>query len=464
MPSKIRCLASAIVSVCSARRIALDPEHLLLERAAVVEREDVELAVVAESHGSYLVIRPRLYRRLRRSASGYDARGGAPFHGPPLHDRDRRGAHDRRSRRRSTWPARSRGCSRRSKTLETEGEVKPELMESVCEIATEPCRNTREAGDQLRALRRRVQQAAARARAGDRLGRHASVRDVGGPADRVAAALPRPDRRPPVRGPPGDHLRHPRARGPRRPRQGRSTWPTACACTCRSCSRCRRTRPSGAASRPASSPPARRSSAPSRASGIPPRYEDFEDWAGAHRVHGRQQGHPRLHLPLVRRAPAPELRHGRDPGDGLPDARGAHARARRARSRRWSRSWPSTTRRARSCRATRTRCSTRTSGWPRATGSRASSSTCPRRDRVPAPELARRLMDRLRPHAEELGLGRGVRRPRGHPRQRHRRARGSARLRGQPRSSRGRARDRRGHACPRPPRRLGELTHRGRVL
>jgi glutamate---cysteine ligase / carboxylate-amine ligase len=38
--------------------------------------------------------------------------------------------------------------------------VKPELMEAVCEIATEPCRNTREAGLQLRELRRRVQGAA----------------------------------------------------------------------------------------------------------------------------------------------------------------------------------------------------------------------------------------------------------------------------------------------------------------
>jgi carboxylate-amine ligase len=38
-----------------------------------------------------------------------------------------------------------------------QGEVKPELMESVCEIATTPCRDTREAGEQLRALRRHVQ-------------------------------------------------------------------------------------------------------------------------------------------------------------------------------------------------------------------------------------------------------------------------------------------------------------------
>jgi carboxylate-amine ligase len=42
----------------------------------------------------------------------------------------------------------------------TAGEVKPELMESVCEIATTPCRNAAEAGDQLRTLRRQVQQVA----------------------------------------------------------------------------------------------------------------------------------------------------------------------------------------------------------------------------------------------------------------------------------------------------------------
>src|SRR5215212_11193027 len=42
----------------------------------------------------------------------------------------------------------------------TEGEVKPELMEGVCEIATTPVRNTGEAGAQLRALRRTVKQVA----------------------------------------------------------------------------------------------------------------------------------------------------------------------------------------------------------------------------------------------------------------------------------------------------------------
>ncbi len=42
-----------------------------------------------------------------------------------------------------------------------DGEIKQELMESVCEIATAPCRDTTEAGLQLRSLRRLAQQAAA---------------------------------------------------------------------------------------------------------------------------------------------------------------------------------------------------------------------------------------------------------------------------------------------------------------
>jgi carboxylate-amine ligase len=37
-----------------------------------------------------------------------------------------------------------------------DGEIKPELMESVLEIATKPCANTVEAGEQLRGLRRQV--------------------------------------------------------------------------------------------------------------------------------------------------------------------------------------------------------------------------------------------------------------------------------------------------------------------
>jgi glutamate---cysteine ligase / carboxylate-amine ligase len=41
------------------------------------------------------------------------------------------------------------------------GEIKPELMESVLEVSTEPCANTAEAGAQLRALRNQVIQTAA---------------------------------------------------------------------------------------------------------------------------------------------------------------------------------------------------------------------------------------------------------------------------------------------------------------
>ena len=44
---------------------------------------------------------------------------------------------------------------------QAEGQVKPELMESVLEIATQPCKNTREAGAQLRDLRRLTQRTAA---------------------------------------------------------------------------------------------------------------------------------------------------------------------------------------------------------------------------------------------------------------------------------------------------------------
>ena len=42
------------------------------------------------------------------------------------------------------------------------GEIKPELMESVLEVSTDPCRNTAEAGEQLRALRTQVRETAAR--------------------------------------------------------------------------------------------------------------------------------------------------------------------------------------------------------------------------------------------------------------------------------------------------------------
>ncbi|MEA2154807.1 MAG: glutamate---cysteine ligase / carboxylate-amine ligase [Solirubrobacteraceae bacterium] len=42
------------------------------------------------------------------------------------------------------------------------GEIKPELMESVLEIATKPCATTEQAGDQIRALRHHVRETASR--------------------------------------------------------------------------------------------------------------------------------------------------------------------------------------------------------------------------------------------------------------------------------------------------------------
>ncbi len=42
------------------------------------------------------------------------------------------------------------------------GEVKPELMQSVLEVATKPCRDVAEAGEQLRSLRRTVREVAAK--------------------------------------------------------------------------------------------------------------------------------------------------------------------------------------------------------------------------------------------------------------------------------------------------------------
>ncbi len=66
------------------------------------------------------------------------------------------------------------------------GDIKPELMESVLEISTDPCRTAGEAGVQLRALRAQV--IATAARSGLTIGSAGThpVRDVGGPADRRA--------------------------------------------------------------------------------------------------------------------------------------------------------------------------------------------------------------------------------------------------------------------------------------
>ena len=254
-------------------------------------------------------------------------------------------------------------------------------MESVCEIATTPCHDAAEAGRQLDGLRRTVQAVAAERGPGDRRGRHPPVRDVGGPADRLAPALPRPDRGPAVRRPPGADLRHPRARGRRRPRQGDprdqrdARAPAAAARAVGQLAVL-----AGRRHRPALHPDADLPRLPARRH--PAALRRLRGLVAADRVHGGQPGDRGLHLPLVRRAPASELRHRGDPGDGLPDPARAHARPRGAGPGDGEGARASTSSPARSSRATRTRCSTRTSGSPPATGSTASWSTCPSRDRV----------------------------------------------------------------------------------
>ena len=49
-----------------------------------------------------------------------------------------------------------------SSAASKDGEVKPELMESVLEIATKPCSSTTEAGEQIRALRHSVREMASK--------------------------------------------------------------------------------------------------------------------------------------------------------------------------------------------------------------------------------------------------------------------------------------------------------------
>ena len=70
-----------------------------------------------------------------------------------------------------------------------------------------------------------------------------------------------------------------------------------------------------------------------------------------------------------------------------------------------------------------------------------SSSTCPTSSACPCRELARRLIDRLRPHAEELGSDAEFDLLEDIARQRQRRIAPVAGLRGQPRPPGGRARD-----------------------
>ena len=146
------------------------------------------------------------------------------------------------------------------------GEVKPELMESVLEVATEPCRDVGEAAD------------AARARCAARCGRPPRAKGLAiGSAgthpfamwedQRIVARppLPRPHQRPAASSRARSSCSASTSTSASTTPTRRSTSPTGCASTSRCCSPCRPTRPSGAATRAAWRRRARRSSGPSRA-------------------------------------------------------------------------------------------------------------------------------------------------------------------------------------------------------
>ena len=284
----------------------------------------------------------------------------------------------------------------------TEGEVKPELMESVCEIATTPVRNTVEAGAQLRALRRTVNQVAqqhglAIGSAGthpfalwedQRIVARPRYRDLISGLQFVArqeiifgihvhVGVDHPDKAIHVTNGMRVHL------------------PLLLALSAQLALLARRQH------RPRLHPHADLPRLP--AGGHPASLRRLRGLGAPDRVHDAVEGHRRLHLPLVRRPPAPQLRDRRGARDGLPDARGAHAGACGARPGDGEGALRSTT----------------TSGKPLSRypyemldenkwmaarhGLGAQLVDLPDKDRVPVPELTRRLMARLRPHAEALG-------------------------------------------------------------
>ena len=182
-----------------------------------------------------------------------------PGPGSSVHDRNRGGADDPRRRARSSSSTRSRACS---SPLRGRDQARADGVRA--RGLDRPVQEHRRGGRPVAGPARAGSRDRGAQEPDDRLGGHAPVRDVGGPADRGAAALPRPGVRAAVRRAPGADLRDARARRPSTIPRRRSTSPTGCACTSRSCSGCRRTPRSGAPRRPGWPRPGRRSSGPSR--------------------------------------------------------------------------------------------------------------------------------------------------------------------------------------------------------
>ena len=161
--------------------------------------------------------------------------------------------------------------------------------------------------------------------------------------------------------------------------------------------------------------------------GIPPAYRRLGGLQRQIDFMVAQRGHRGLHVPLVRRPPAPALRDGRDARVRLPDAHRAHARPGRAHPGDGQASCASTSRQAGTSASTPGRCSTRTSGSPPATGSTASSSTCrpPSGSHEGARAAPRRPPARARA-GPRLGRRSGRRRPTSRARKRRRRASSSS--------------------------------------
>ena len=254
------------------------------------------------------------------------AADGGQVHRPELHAGRRGGADDPRRARRSTSPTRSR---RSSSAYEGDGEVKPELLQSVLEIATPPCADVAEAGRHVRRLRREVAAAAGTkglciGSAGthpfalwedQRVSKDPRYRDL-------IAALRFIARQEIIFGL-HVHVGIDDAEKAIHVANGmRVHVPILLALSANS--------------------PYWRSDETGLAStrmpifrafprvGIPPVLRRLGRLRAADRLHGRRGRDDRPHLPLVRRPPASEVRDRRGAGDGRPDPRRAHARADRA--------------------------------------------------------------------------------------------------------------------------------------
>ncbi len=300
------------------------------------------------------------------------------FAGHAVHDRHRGGADDPRCRHAASSSTRSRRCSSPRRA----GEIKPELMESVLEISTDPCADAtaRPASSCGRCAAQVCATAAAKEMAIGSAGTHPFAmwedqRIVARPRYRdLISALRFVARQELIF---GMHV-HVGVDDPDKAihvaNGMRVHLPVLLGLSANS--------------------PFWRAAATGLAStrtpifrafprvGIPPTYARLGRLRAADRVHDRSRGDRGLHLPVARRPPAPEVRDRRDPGDGLPDPHRAHGRAGGARAGAGQGAVRALRRRPAAVGATRSRCSTRTSGWPPATASTASSSTCPSSDRV----------------------------------------------------------------------------------